>query len=86
MIGDMALIGEFHAPDLALVCIGGHFTMGPEGAAYAVRELIRPRQVIPIHYGTYPIINRTPAEFVSALGETSVKVLDAEAGQALTFE
>ena len=41
VFGDMALINRFFKPDLALVCIGGHFTMDPEHAAYAVRELIR---------------------------------------------
>lgn len=85
VFGDMALIQELHQPDLALVCIGGHFTMGPEGAAYAVRELLRPKQVIPIHYGTYPVINRTPAEFKRALGDAPVKMLDAIPGQALSF-
>ena len=85
VFGDMALIGKFHEPDLALVCIGGHFTMGPEGAAYAVRELIKPKQVIPIHYGTYPVINRKPAEFKKALGDATVEMLDVVPGQALKY-
>ena len=85
VFGDMALINKFHRPDLALVCIGGHFTMDPERAAYAVRELIKPKQVIPIHYGTYPIINRTPAEFKAALGDSPIKVLDVKPGQTVKF-
>jgi len=85
VFGDMALINRFYAPDLALVCIGGHFTMDPEGAAYAVRELIKPKQVIPIHYGTYPRINRTPAEFKAALGDTRIKMLVVEPGKAVMF-
>ena len=85
VFGDMALIHRFHKPDLALVCIGGHFTMDPEHAAYAVRELIRPKQVIPMHYGTYPVINRTPAEFKAALGKTPIKVLEMKPGEALKF-
>ncbi len=85
VFGDMALINKFYAPDLALVCIGGHFTMDPEGAAYAVRELIKPKQVIPIHYGTYPIINRTPAEFKKALGKTDIEVIVMQPGEALKF-
>jgi L-ascorbate metabolism protein UlaG (beta-lactamase superfamily) len=85
VFGDMALINKFLRPDLALVCIGGHFTMDPERAAYAVRELIKPKQVIPIHYGTYPIINRTPAEFRAALGDAPIKVLDVKPGQTLKF-
>jgi L-ascorbate metabolism protein UlaG (beta-lactamase superfamily) len=85
VFGDMALISKFFKPDLALVCIGGHFTMDPERAAYAVRELIRPKQVIPMHYGTYPVINRTPAEFKAALGNTPIKVLDVKPGEAVKF-
>jgi len=85
VFGDMALIQRFFNPDLALVPIGGHFTMDPERAAYAVRELVRPKQVIPIHYGTYPVINRTPAEFEAALGNVPIKVLDVKPGDALKF-
>jgi L-ascorbate metabolism protein UlaG (beta-lactamase superfamily) len=59
--------------------------MDPERAAYAVRELIKPKQVIPIHYGTYPIINRTPAEFKAALGDAPIKVLVVKPGQAVKF-
>ena len=85
VFGDMALINRFYEPDLALVCIGGHFTMDPESAAYAVRELIKPKQVIPIHYGTYPRINRTPAEFKAALGDAPIKMVVVEPGQAVRF-
>jgi len=85
VFGDMALIGRRFKPDLALVCIGGHYTMDPEGAAFALREYIRPRQVIPQHYGTYPVINRTPAELKSALGNAPIKVLDLKPGDALRF-
>jgi len=85
VFGDMALINKLHAPDLALVCIGGFFTMDPERAAYAVRELIRPKQVIPIHYGTYPMINRTPAEFKAALGDAPIEMLHVKPGQAVKF-
>jgi L-ascorbate metabolism protein UlaG (beta-lactamase superfamily) len=85
VFGDMALIRELYKPDLALVCIGGFFTMGPEEAAYAVRELIKPKSVIPIHYGTFPVLNRTPAEFKKALGSSSVQVLDVAPGQVMRF-
>ncbi len=85
VFGDMALINKFFKPDLALVCIGGHFTMDPEHAAYALRELIRPKHVIPTHYGTYPVINRTPAELKAALGDAAIKVLDVKPGEAVKF-
>jgi L-ascorbate metabolism protein UlaG (beta-lactamase superfamily) len=85
VFGDMALINKFFKPDLALVCIGGHFTMDPEHAAYALRELIRPKQVIPTHYGTFPVINRTPAELKAALGDAPIKVLDVKPGETVRF-
>jgi L-ascorbate metabolism protein UlaG (beta-lactamase superfamily) len=85
VFGDMALIREFYEPDLALVCIGGHFTMDPEGAAYAVSKLLKPKLVIPIHYGTFPVLNRTPAEFKDALGETQIEVLEVQPGQPVRF-
>ncbi len=85
VFGDMALIREFYEPDLAMVCIGGHFTMDPEGAAYALKNFLKPKQVIPIHYGTFPVINRTPAEFKKALGKSTIEVLDINPGQTLKF-
>ncbi len=85
VFGDMALIREFYHPDLALVPIGGYFTMDPEGAAYAVKELIKPKMVIPIHFGTYPVINRTPAELKKAMGGSAIQVLDVVPGQTLKF-
>jgi len=85
VFGDMALISRLYKPDLAIVCIGGHFTMDPEEAAFAVRELIHPKMVIPMHWGTFPVINRTPAEFKAALGDAPVKVLDMKPGDTLKF-
>ena len=85
VFGDMALINRFLKPDLALVCIGGFFTMDPERAAFALREYIKPKQVIPMHYGTFPAINRTPAELKTALGNSPIKVLDMKPGDALRF-
>ena len=85
VFSDMALIREFYKPDLAMVCIGGHFTMDPEGAAYALKNFIKPKQVIPIHYGTFPVINRTPAELKKAMGDSPIEVLDMEPGQAMRF-
>ena len=57
----------------------------PAGVAYAVRELVKPAKVIPIHDGTLPPLKGTPARFKAALGTTSIKILDVEPGQAVTF-
>jgi L-ascorbate metabolism protein UlaG (beta-lactamase superfamily) len=55
LFGDLELLGRRHAIDVALVCIGGHYTMDRHDAVEAVR-LIGPRQVIPCHYNTFPAI------------------------------
>jgi len=85
VFGDMALIGRRLKPDLALVCIGGYFTMDPEGAAFAMREYIKPKQVIAMHYGTFPVINRTPAEFKAALGNAPIKMIEVKPGEPVRF-
>ena len=85
VFGDMALIRKFYKPDLALVEIGGYFGMDPEHAAYAMRELVKPKFVIPTHYGTYPAINRTPQEFRKALGDAPIKVLELKPGETMRF-
>ncbi len=68
VFGDMRLIGDMYRPDLVLVPIGGHFVMNPKDAAMAVRDMIRPKFALPIHYGTTPQLAGTTAEFNAALG------------------
>ncbi|PYL62252.1 MAG: metal-dependent hydrolase [Verrucomicrobia bacterium] len=62
LFSDMALVSRFQKVDVMLVCIGDHFTMGPARAAEAVK-LVKPRQVIPMHYGTFPALTGTPDAF-----------------------
>jgi len=59
---DMKLVGEIYKPDIALLPIGGHFTMDPVEAAKAV-ELIRPKVAIPMHYDTFPVLYGKPDKF-----------------------
>ena len=66
VFGDMRLIGELYRPDIAILPIGGHYTMGPREAALAV-ELLGVREVLPIHYGTIPILRGTPDQLRSEL-------------------
>jgi L-ascorbate metabolism protein UlaG (beta-lactamase superfamily) len=66
--GDMRLIGELHRPNLAFLPIGGHYTMGPREAALAV-ELLGVREVVPIHFGTFPILAGTPDDLEAALAD-----------------
>jgi L-ascorbate metabolism protein UlaG (beta-lactamase superfamily) len=59
LFGDMKLIGELYKPDLAMLPIGDLFTMGPREAAYAIR-LLGVKHVIPMHYGTFPVLVGRP--------------------------
>src|ERR671928_1845762 len=61
VFGDMQLIGRIYRPDVAVLPIGGDFTMGPEEAAVAI-ELIGVQRCIPCHYGTFPLLKGTPDE------------------------
>jgi L-ascorbate metabolism protein UlaG (beta-lactamase superfamily) len=61
LFGDMKLIGELYAPDLALLPIGDHYTMGPREAAMAIRFL-NVRHVIPMHFGTFPLLTGRPEQ------------------------
>jgi L-ascorbate metabolism protein UlaG (beta-lactamase superfamily) len=85
VFGDMALIHALYAPDLALLPIGGHFTMGPEEAAYAIKALLKPKTVIPMHYGTFPVLKGTPDELKKALGEGSADVVVLQPGESEKF-
>ena len=62
---DMQLLKPMRVT-LMLACIGDHFTMGPERAADAV-SLVQPEKVAPMHYGTFPVLSGTPAQFAAAL-------------------
>ena len=85
VFGDMALIGDIYKPDVAMICIGGHYTMDGEKAAYAMKQLMKPKKIIPIHYGTFPILKGNPVQLKKALGKTSIEVLEIKPGESLLF-
>jgi L-ascorbate metabolism protein UlaG (beta-lactamase superfamily) len=60
VFGDMAIIRELYAPEIVMLPIGDHFTMGPREAAYAI-NLLKPKTVIPMHFGTFPALTGTPS-------------------------
>jgi L-ascorbate metabolism protein UlaG (beta-lactamase superfamily) len=70
LFSDMKLIGELYHPDIALLPIGGRFTMDPADAMIAARYIGAPL-VIPIHYNTWPPITQDPEEFKRALERTT---------------
>src|SRR5213592_4341312 len=80
VFGDMELIGRIYAPDLAVLPIGGHFTMDPREAAVAC-ELLGVKRVVPSHYGTFPLLKGTPAE-LKELAE-GVEVHTIEPGESV---
>jgi L-ascorbate metabolism protein UlaG (beta-lactamase superfamily) len=69
---DIARVSDYNTIDIMLVCIGDHFTMGPVRAADAVK-LVKPRIVIPMHFGTFPVLTGTPEEFDRELKKRAVK-------------
>lgn len=85
VFGDLKLIAERYKPDLVLIPIGGNFTMDPQGAALAIKEYLKPRYAIPMHYGTNALNKGTPEEFITALGRSSTKVIALEPGQQVKF-
>lgn len=80
IFGDMRLIGDIYRPDVALLPIGGRYTMDPEDAARAV-AMIGPRIVIPMHYNTFDVISQDPIDFmhkVRSICEAEVIIMAAE--------
>jgi len=60
VFGDMAIIRDLYAPEIAMIPMGDLFTMGPREAAYAI-NLLKPKTVIPMHFGTFPALTGTPS-------------------------
>lgn len=78
VFSDMQLIGQLYRPQLAVLPIGGHYTMGPVEAALACK-MLRPAKVIPTHFGTFPVLSGKPQELVELiqdLPETEVWTLE----------
>ncbi|MGC4084527.1 MAG: metal-dependent hydrolase [Vicinamibacterales bacterium] len=80
VFSDMRLIGEMYRPSLAFLPIGNLFTMGPEQAAVAC-DLLGVRQVIPMHYGTFPLLTGTPARLRELVSVKGVDVVDLKPGE-----
>jgi L-ascorbate metabolism protein UlaG (beta-lactamase superfamily) len=86
LFSDIRLIGELYRPDMVILPIGGHFTMGPREAAMAV-EWLGVRHVMPVHYGTFPVLAGTPDQLRQALadrGVSGVEVYSPEPGGSIS--
>jgi L-ascorbate metabolism protein UlaG (beta-lactamase superfamily) len=84
VFGDMKIISEIYQPDLLMIPIGDHFTMGPKEAAYAIK-LVDSSKVLPMHYGTFPMLTGTPEKLRSLLVSRNTEVLSPEVGQTITI-
>jgi Predicted Zn-dependent hydrolases of the beta-lactamase fold len=83
IFGDMNLLSDLYQPSLALLPIGDRFTMGPIEAAKASELLASVEAVIPIHYGTFPLLTGTPDAYREALNhvEATVQVIEMKPGE-----
>ena len=85
LFGDMKLIGELYKPDLVLLPIGGNFTINANLGALAVREFIKPKYALPMHYGTFPILAGKPEDFAKGMEGSGVRVVVPKPGDQVTF-
>jgi len=86
VFGDMTLIRDLYGPEVGLIPIDGHYNMGPREAAYAV-GLLGLTRVVPIHYGTFPVLTGTPEQLLEQVTERkgTAHVAVIEPGQSLAL-
>lgn len=82
LFGDMKLIGEMNSIDVAALPIGDFFTMGPEDALYAA-EWVQAKNIIPVHYNTFPPIEQDGDAFVAALEAKGIKGTALKVGESV---
>lgn len=83
VFGDLSLIGRIYQPDVAVIPIGDHFTMGPREAAVAL-ELLGVVRCVPCHWGTFGLLTGTP-DALRELAPPGVEILSPEPGEPLAF-
>ncbi|SMO37069.1 metal-dependent hydrolase [Paracoccus laeviglucosivorans] len=83
IMADMAWMGEYHMPDIGILCAGGHFTMDMKRAAWAARKYFNFRTVIPCHYKTFPLLEQNADAMVAAL--PGVNVIEPEVMTPITL-
>jgi L-ascorbate metabolism protein UlaG (beta-lactamase superfamily) len=85
VFGDMRIIGELYQPDVAMLPIGDVFTMGPREAAYAIR-LLGVKRVIPMHWGTFPLLTGTPEQLREATRDIEgLEILALRPGESVSL-
>jgi L-ascorbate metabolism protein UlaG (beta-lactamase superfamily) len=85
VFGDMRIIGELYQPTAAMLPIGDVFTMGPREAAYAIR-LLGVKRVIPMHWGTFPLLTGTPDQLREATRDIEgLEILALRPGESVSL-
>ena len=86
VFSDMKIIADLYRPDIVMLPIGGHYTMDPLQAAYAVR-MMNAKVVVPMHYGTFPMLTGTPEQLRELTADVAgLRIIDLKPGQTLTGE
>lgn len=80
VFGDMAIIRDLYAPEIAMIPIGDHYTMSPREAAYAC-NLLKAKTVIPMHFGTFPVLTGRPNELQKLV--QGIEIVEMKPGQTL---
>ena len=84
IFSEMALYADIYHPDLAFLPIGDHYTMGPEEAAYAAK-LLKVKKIIPMHFGTFPLLTGRPEQLEEKLAGTGIEVQALKPGQTVKW-
>ena len=85
VFADMKFIGDYYKPDLAILPIGGRYTMTPRDAAWATNYYLKPKYVIPVHYGTTKEMTGTPEQYLKALRSTKTIVHALRPGEVADY-
>jgi L-ascorbate metabolism protein UlaG (beta-lactamase superfamily) len=83
IMADMGWMGEYHAPDIGILCAGGHYTMDMKAAAWAARKFFDFKVVIPCHYRTFPLLEQSAARLVEGL--PGVRVIEPQVLDPITL-
>lgn len=84
VFGDMALIKEIYEPQAACMSMGDHYTMGIKEATKAI-QLCGVKEVLPVHFGTFPVLTGSPADLQAAVKPLGVKVHQIQPGESVNF-
>ncbi|MGD0498968.1 MAG: metal-dependent hydrolase [Bryobacteraceae bacterium] len=84
VFSDMHLIEQLYHPELAFLPIGDLFTMGPKEAAMACK-LLKPRRIVPMHFGTFPLLTGRPGELRELIQDVETEVWELEPGKPVEW-